>query len=93
MEVMIIMVIFNTFPTKDAEEAGLCRVWGAGPVVLLKWQRTCANPAYQCQGETRVAPVWLSIRTLRDVWPMFATCLSVSGCSELGPQCKRGEGD
>ena len=29
MEVVIIMVVFNTFMTKEAEGAGLCGVWGA----------------------------------------------------------------
>lgn len=30
VEVMIIVVIFNTFMTKEAEGAALCGVWGQG---------------------------------------------------------------
>lgn len=49
-EVMIIVVIFNTFPTKEAEGAGPCGVWGAGSAVLFKWQSACVHPSCQCQG-------------------------------------------
>lgn len=49
VEVIIIVVIFNKFLTKEAEEAGLCGLWGTESAVLLTRQRACAHPACQCQ--------------------------------------------
>ena len=95
VEVMIIMIIFNKFPTKGAEGVGLCGVWGAGSAVLLKWQSLCPL----CLPVPGVRQEWsLCGRSgggvLRDIWPVFAECLScVSGCPTLGPLYKRGEAD
>lgn len=69
VEVVIIVVIFNKFLTKEAEEAGLCRVWGTESAVLLQWQGACVYSACQCaRGETRMAPGWMGGGALGDIY-------------------------
>lgn len=64
VEEMIIMVIFNTFMTKEAEGAALCRVRGAGSV-----ERGVAGVCSPSQVAERLCPPCLPVLGVRLDWP------------------------
>lgn len=72
---MIIKVIFNTFPTKEAEGAGLEEL-GSRVCSPAHGREPLPTLPASTRGETRVALVWLGKGALRGVSPMFAECLS-----------------
>lgn len=85
VEVMIIVVIFNTFMTKEAEGAALCGVWGQG-LQSMGGAGVC-SPAHVAESlhppclpapggkQERLLYHWAG-GTLRDIWPGFPEGLS-----------------
>ena len=79
MEVVIIMVVFNTFMTKEAEGAGLCGVWAAGsaehgvagvcsPAQMAK----CLCPP--CLPVSGVRPEWSCVVGVEEPSGIFGVC-------------------
>lgn len=65
VELMIIMVIFNMFMTKEAEGAGLCGVWGAGSV-----EHCIAGVCSPAQMAESLGPPCLPVPVGRQEWPL-----------------------
>lgn len=73
VEVVITVVIFNTFMTQEAEGAGVCKgaQYGRYTPSCSRARRLCTLPA-STGGEARVALVGWGVRTLSKIWPIFA---------------------